>query len=147
MDNDQIKAIKAGLAALDTAISQTEAALRAATTPDDTRSLTSTLVDLRSERSRLQTQLDNLEAANVQVLGLQDETAAEAVPARAVSKQDLKAVHTQLEAAIEDRSMVAATIGFSQGVLSDAKKLRTMLAGKDPTQFPVKRAKPRKKTS
>src|SRR5436309_15793143 len=62
---DRIDAIKSGLAALDTAIGQTEAALRLAATPDDVRSLTSTLVGLRSERSRLQAQLDALEAANV----------------------------------------------------------------------------------
>ncbi len=124
MENDQIQAIKAGLAALDTAISQTESALRAATTPDDTRSLTSTLVDLRSERSRLQTQLDNLEAADVEV-GM----AAAASPKRTVSKQALKAVHKQLHGALEDRSMVSATLGFSKGVLRDAKKLRGMLTG------------------
>lgn len=66
MSNDQqITAIKNALAAIDTSIAQTEAALRTASNPDDIRSLTSTLVDLRSERSRLQAQLDNLESAQI----------------------------------------------------------------------------------
>jgi pyruvate/oxaloacetate carboxyltransferase len=128
MDNssDQIAAIKAGLAALDTAISQTQFALSQATTPEDTRSLTSTLVDLRSERSRLQTQLDNLEAADVQVGGPGLDMAASAA-ALTISKKNLKAVHKQLDGAMDDRSMVSATLGFSKNVLTNAKKLRTML--------------------
>lgn len=67
MNDDRINEIKDGLAALNDAIAQTEAALRAATTPDDTRSLSSRLVDLRSERSRLETELNNLEAAGIEI--------------------------------------------------------------------------------
>src|SRR4051794_27135941 len=94
---EQIAAIKSGLAALDMAIVQAEGAIRLAATADDIRSLTSTLVGLRSERSRLQAQLDNLEAASVEV--------QLAMPATALTK-----VHASLDAALVDRSIVTATL-------------------------------------
>ena len=118
----QIDAIKIGLAALDTAIAQTEAALRTSTIPDDTRSLTSTLVDLRSERSRLQAQLDNLEAANVEVQA----------PARAAAIAPLQ---KSLDAALVNRSVVKATLAFAKSVHGQAKQLRSI--GDNPTQPPV----------
>ena len=120
---DRIDAIKSGLAALDTAIGQTEAALRVAATPDDVRSLTSTLVGLRSERSRLQAQLDALEAANVIV----------EAPGPAAQVADLR---ESLDAALTDRSVVVATLKFAQRVHQDAKTLR--MSGDDPTQPTVK---------
>ncbi|HXJ37903.1 MAG TPA: hypothetical protein VNH18_01420, partial [Bryobacteraceae bacterium] len=116
-----------------------------AATPEDTRGLTSTLVDLRSERSRLQTQLDNLEAAGVEVRGMGVVMAAAAPPRRPVSKQDLKAVHRELHGALEDRSMVAATLEFSQSVLTGAKRLRMILAGDETASFPVNRTPNAKK--
>jgi predicted nucleic acid-binding Zn-ribbon protein len=73
MDKDkQIAAIKTALAAIDSEISKAESDLTTATDPDDVRSLSSTLADLRSERSRLQAQLDNLEAADVEVPPVSD---------------------------------------------------------------------------
>jgi hypothetical protein len=128
MDKDQqIAAIKAGLAALDSAIAQAEAALRTASTPDDIRSLTSTLVDLRSERSRLQAQLDNLEASSVEVQALGINASAPKVAAKsAVSKQEMKALHKQLSGAVTDRSVVDATLKFATGVKQAARRLRSI---------------------
>jgi hypothetical protein len=117
---ERIDAIKTGLAALDTAIAQTESALRAASNPDDIRSLTATLVGLRSERSRLQAQLDELEASAVDV-------AAPGATAAAIS-----ASLESLDAAITDRSVVKATIEFANRVHDDAKTLR--MSGDDPTR-------------
>lgn len=115
----QIEAIKTGLAALDSAIAQTEAALRTASNPDDLRSLTSALVDLRSERTRLQAQLDNLEAASVEV-----QTSALATT--------VTPLHKSLEAALLDRSVVSATLAFAQSVHDQAKRLRS--AGAESTE-------------
>lgn len=129
MDKDQqIAAIKIGLAAIDSAIVQTEAALRTASNPDDIRSLTSTLVDLRSERSRLQAQLDDLEAAIVEVQPVAGAPAALASRAAkgSATKADLKVLHKQLDAAITDRSVVDATLKFATGVKERAKRLRMM---------------------
>jgi len=129
MDKDQqIAAIKSALAAIDSAIAQAEAALRTASNSDDIRSLTSTLVDLRSERSRLQAQLDDLEAAIVQVepVGGAPVTLAARAPKGSSKKADLKVLHKQLDAAITDRSVVDATLKFATGVKERAKRLRVM---------------------
>ncbi len=67
---EQIAGLEVALAAINAQIAQQEAALRAASDPDDIRSITSTLVELRSEQTRLQAQLDNLRAAAVEVSAL-----------------------------------------------------------------------------
>jgi hypothetical protein len=123
---EQVDAIKAGLAALDSAIAQTDAALRTASNPDDVRSLTSTLVDLRSERSRLQTQLDNLEAALVEV----------APPARANAIAPLQ---ERLTASLTDRTVVAATLTLAKSVHEQARELRSI--GDEPRPKPRARKK------
>jgi hypothetical protein len=115
-NDDQIAAIKSALAAIDSAISQSEAALRTASNPDDIRSLTSNLVDLRSERSRLQSQLDNLEASSTEVQAIG-------------GSNQMKALGKQLDAAITDRSVVRATLKFSGAVKAQAKRLRILGGG------------------
>jgi hypothetical protein len=119
--NEQIEAIKAGLAALDTAISQTQAALATATNIEDTRALTSRLVDLRSERSRLQVMLNNLEAADVEVAGMQ---AAD----RPVAPKGLKSAHQKLATVHEDRTLIKAAMGFSGDVLKNSADMRQILS-------------------
>jgi predicted nucleic acid-binding Zn-ribbon protein len=129
-DDQQIAAIKTGLAAIDSSIAQTESALRSASTPEDIRSLTSTLVDLRSERSRLQAQLDNLEAGQVVVppLGTGQQRATSASPRTgSVNKSQLASLHRELGDSITDRSVVNATLKSAQSVLKSAKRLRTIL--------------------
>jgi hypothetical protein len=124
-DDQQIAAIKTGLAAIDSSIAQTESALRSASTPGDIRSLTSTLVDLRSERSRLQAQLDNLEAGQVVMPPL---GATSALPRTgSVNKSQLASLHRELGDSITDRSVVNATLKSAQAVLKSAKRLRTIL--------------------
>ena len=118
---EQIEAIKAGLAALDTAISQTQAALAAATNLEDTRALTSRLVDLRSERSRLQIMLNNLEAADVGAVSM------EAAETAAVSKERLRGVHQRLATVHEDRTFIKVRLRFSGDVIKHATALRQML--------------------
>ena len=140
--DQQIAAIKAGLAALDSAIAQTEAALRTASTPDDIRSLTSTLVDLRSERSRLQAQLDNLEASSVEVQPLGIGASAPKIATKsAASKQEVKALHKQLTGAVTDRSVVDATLKFATGVKHAARRLRSIGESGPNTALAKKRSK------
>jgi len=129
-DDQQIAAIKTGLAAIDSAIAQTESALRSASTPEDLRSLTSTLVDLRSERSRLQAQLDTLEASQVVVPALgAGQPGATSASSRtgSVNKSQLASLHRELGDSITDRSVVNATLKSAQSVLKSAKRLRTIL--------------------
>jgi predicted nucleic acid-binding Zn-ribbon protein len=121
---EQIAAIKAALAALDSAIAQTEAALQTASNPDDVRSLNATLVDLRSERSRLQDQLDNLEAANVAV----------EAPASAIAP-----IKKALDQSLHDRGVVKATLAFGKAVHGHARKLRQAIG----SQAPAPRSKRR----
>ncbi len=140
--NQQIAAIKSALAAIDSAIAQAEAALRTASNPDDIRSLTSTLVDLRSERSRLQAQLDNLEAATTEVAALGQPAVAAPDTSRgnpSMTKAELKSLHGKLSAAITDRSVVDATLKFAQGVSKNATRLRA--AGSAATDPGPKRRK------
>jgi hypothetical protein len=132
-DEQQIAAIKTALAAIDSSISQTQSALTSASNPDDIRGLTSTLVDLRSERSRLQAQLDNLEAAGVTVPPVPAEALAvrTATPRKAsLSKSDLDLLHKHLGDAITDRSVVNATLKSARAVVKNAKRLRVF--GDDP---------------
>lgn len=128
-DDQQIAAIKTGLAAIDSAIVQTESSLRSASTPEDIRSLTSTLVDLRSERSRLQAQLDNLEAAQVVVppLGARQPGTSASSRTGSASKSQLASLHRELGDSITDRSVVNATLKSARSVLKSAKRLRTIL--------------------
>jgi septal ring factor EnvC (AmiA/AmiB activator) len=130
MSNDQqIATIKTALAAIDTSIAQTESALRSASTPDDIRSLTSTLVDLRSERSRLQAQLDNLEAAEVAVSSAgagPRSSASDPPPATPVSKSQLASLSKQLGESIVSRSIVNATLKSARSVVKNARRLRAI---------------------
>jgi len=139
----QIAAIKAALAAIDAAIAQTEAALRTAATPGDVLSLTSALVDLRAERARLQFQLDNLEAAAVEVapLGAAETRARVAAAARSTPAREVKALENKLTAAITDRAVVAATIKFATDVKRLAKQVR-MMGEPPPRPKPRRRKKP-----
>jgi hypothetical protein len=126
---EQIDAIKIGLAALDSAIAQASAAMSSASTPDDIRSLSSTLVDLRSERSRLQAQLNNLEAAG----------AAVGAPGPVTAVAPLKA---KLNAMLTDRATVKAALTLGKTVHGIAKQLRAAIGGV-PTE-PI--VKPRSRT-
>jgi hypothetical protein len=128
---EQIAAIRAALAAIETAIAQTEAALRMAATPDDVMGLTAALVDLRSERTRLQFQLANLEAA-----------AVVAAPVRSAPSATVQALEKKLNAAVIDRSVVQATLAHAIGVAKLAKNVR--MIGDEKTA-PVS-AKPKKKS-
>jgi hypothetical protein len=133
MDNDQqIAAIKSGLAAVDAAIAQTESALRAASNFDDIRSLTSALVDLRSERARLQAQLDNLEAAQVEVLAPDAAPPAKMTRVMAAKQKKMMALHQELADTLADRTVVDATLKLAAGVHDRAKTLRELIA--EPTK-------------
>jgi type II secretory pathway component PulJ len=125
---EQIAAIRAALAAIETAIAQAEAALRMAATPDDVMGLTAVLVDLRSERARLQFQLANLEAAAVGV-----------APLAAAKSATTQALEMRLNAAVIDRSVVQATLAHATGVAKLAKNVR--MIGDDTTLSVLARPK------
>jgi hypothetical protein len=128
--DEQIAAIRAALAAIETAIAQTEAALRMAATPDDVMGLTAALVDLRAERARLQFQLANLDAAAVTV-----------APLGAAPSAKVQTLEKQLNAAVIDRSVVEATLKHATGVVRLAKNVR--MIGNDTTSLAI--ARPKKK--
>jgi len=137
-NEQQIAAVKAALAAIESAIAQTEGALRSAATHDDVLALTSALVDLRAERVRLQFQLANLEAAAVVVQPLADAApagAARSMAPRSVRRgaarsrsaardRKLKTLEKQLTTAVTDRTVVVATLNFATDVTKMAKTLR-----------------------
>ena len=128
MDNDrEIAAIKSGLAAVDAAVAQTESALRSASNVDDIRSLTSALVDLRSERARLQAQLDNLEAAQIEVLDHDVAPTAKKKREIAARQKNMKALHQELAETLADRTVVDATLKLAAGVHVRAKSLRELI--------------------
>lgn len=137
-NEQQIAVVKAALAAIESAIAQTEGALRSAATHDDVLALTSALVDLRAERVRLQFQLANLEAAAVVVQPLADAAPAAArsmaprsvkrtaARSRAAAARDrkLETLEKQLTTAVTDRTVVVATLNFATDVMKMAKTLR-----------------------
>ena len=65
-NEEQIAALRRELASVETSLAKTETALLTAT-PEDRMALSAVLIDLRAERTRLQFQLANLEAASVVV--------------------------------------------------------------------------------
>jgi hypothetical protein len=121
----QIAAIKSALGALDVAVAHAESALRGASDIDDIRSLTSALVDLRSERARLQAQLDNLEAAKVEALGPDKAPAPKPDDPR---DKKVETLQKQLEGTLEDRTVVNATLKLAAGVHKRAKTLRKLVS-------------------
>jgi hypothetical protein len=127
--DQQIAAVKAALAAIESAIAQTEGALHTASTPQDVFALTAALVDLRAERARLQLQLANLEAAAVVVEPLGG-AAAIGAPARASRgiapgrKAQMKTLEKQLTTAVTDRSVAVATLAFATDVIDKARSVR-----------------------
>jgi chromosome segregation ATPase len=124
----QIEQLKTALAAIDNAISQTQAALASSsTTADDVRSLRATLIDLQTQRSQVQTDLINLQASDTEV-----EPLAAAPPAAAVAETE--GLHKQLDASITDRTAVAATIQHAATVRDNASRLRAVIAGAPPTK-------------
>ena len=150
MNTEQIAAVRAALAAIESAIAQTEAALRMAATPDDVLALTSTLIDLRAERVRLQLQLTNLEAAAIVVQPLAREalesvggTPAAARRGPATRAREMRSLEKQLKTAVTDRTVVAATLTFATDVMRMAKTVR--MIGDDTA--PPKAARTRKKAS
>ena len=64
-----IQDLKDGIAELDAAIADTEAQMQTNLPPDVSRALSARLIGLQGDRSGLQAQLDNLQAAAVEVTG------------------------------------------------------------------------------
>jgi hypothetical protein len=145
---EQIAAIRAALTAIESAIAQTEAALRMASTAADVMALTSTLADLRAERARLQFQLANLQAAEVEVTPLAAPVArarAAAAPRAAggPSSAEMKAISKKLTTAVTDRTIVEATLKFATEVKDLAATVRTI--GDNPRRPLPKPRKTKKK--
>lgn len=131
--DQQIAALRVALAATEASIASTQAALNNAIVPQDIAALRSMLVDLKNERTRLQFQLANLEAAAVEVAP----AAAPAVGARAVmplgaasarrsaaSRAKTRAATRELKATLADRTVAEATLKLAEQVLASARKLR-----------------------
>jgi len=131
--NEQIAAVRAALAAVEAALAQTEAALKTAADPQDVMALTSALIDLRAQRSALQLQLANLEAAAVVVQPLGAARSASRSQLESVGEDEededaagMRSLQKELHAAVTDRRVSAATIAFATEVLDKAKAVRAM---------------------
>ena len=112
----QLDAIRNGLAAVDNAMARVQAQLPFATGPDLKR-LNAQLAALRSRHFNLNMQLANLEAAATTFKPLGDDESAR-----------LQALSDALDDAILDRAGVAATIDFAAAVLEKAGELQQTLA-------------------
>ena len=131
--DQQIAALRVALAATEASIASTQAALNNAIVPQDIAALRSMLVDLKNERTRLQFQLANLEAAAVEVapaaapaVGARAAMPLGAAPARrsAASRAKTKAAARELKATLADRTVAEATLKLAEQVLASARKLR-----------------------
>ena len=109
----RIDAIRKALAAVESAIIQTEGALKMASTSSDVLRLTSQLADLKAQRQSLQFQLANLEAADGEIAPISEESAAK-----------LQALSAEMDNAILDRTVVSATIDFTNALLAKVSDLR-----------------------
>jgi septal ring factor EnvC (AmiA/AmiB activator) len=118
---EQIANLKTTIAAVDSAIADTQAALQSpSTTADDIRALRATLIDLQAQRSGLMADLINLQASTTEV---------EAMPLTAAQAAEADSLHGDLHAAVADRSIVAATIARASAVGDKANKMRSLVMG------------------
>jgi hypothetical protein len=113
----RIAALEQALAAIEVAIARVEAALPAAATPADVRRLNAQLASLKSERLSLSMQLANLRASEATI-----------TPLGVADTQRLTALGTELDNAIVDRTVVAATIDFASEVIDKVRGLKDGLA-------------------
>lgn len=114
---ERIAALGKALAAVESAIIQTENALKVAFTIEDVLSLTSQLADLKAQRQSIQFQLANLEAAESEVTAISPEGVAK-----------LKELSGEMDKAILNRAAVAATIDFANALLVKIAELRKAAA-------------------
>ena len=133
--DQQIAALRAALTATEASIASTQSALNNATVPQDIAALRAMLVDLKNERTRLQFQLANLEAAAVEVSPLAAPASVArgmmpsgAAPGRrsAASRANTRAVARELKATLADRTVVEATLKLAERVLASARQLREL---------------------
>jgi hypothetical protein len=151
--DQQIAALRAALAAVESSIVNTQSALNNATIPQDIAALRSILIDLKAERARLQFQLVNLEAAAVEVAPLGVPPTARALTRRGAAstrkpaprRAAMRAVEKELMAAVADRTVAQAALALAQRVLASARKLRDS-QGEEPTRIASKRNHGRTKT-
>jgi chromosome segregation ATPase len=113
---ERIETLKKALAALEAAIAQTEAALRMAANPNDILRLTSQVADLKAQRQSLRFQLANLEAAEGEIMALSPE-----------STERLKVLAGDMDKAILDRTVAAATIDTVNDLLGKVSEIRKTL--------------------
>lgn len=132
---EQIDHVKAALAAVNSAIAQTQAALLNASTVEDMQALQNTLIDLQAERSQLETNLIDLQAAQTEVEPLNSASmqASSAAPLN-LSQRQITEVHKlrdSLKTSVVARGVTEATLTHATKVAEDAAKLRTILKSAD----------------
>jgi prefoldin subunit 5 len=113
----RIEALERALSALEVAIARVESALPAAATSADVKRLNAQLAALKSERFNISAQLTNLRASTATIAALDTGSA-----------DRLKVLSTELDNAIVDRTVVAATIDFAALVIDKARELKDGLA-------------------
>ena len=128
MNADQIRSALSGIEA---SITKVTAALPVASNLNDISDLNDQLVSLKAERTRLQFELANLEAAETEVAPLAMTAGGGTVTAAgsprklsADDKKHAKALTKELDAAVGDREMVTLALDQSQKVLDKVKELR-----------------------
>jgi hypothetical protein len=133
---EQIDAIKAGLAAIETAIARAQAALSEATTVDEVARLNNLIVNLKAKRTELQLQLLNLQSAAVAVAAPRAAqprafTAKESIQGRALTRG--------LNQAAANQKFVAAALKHATGVSRQVDQLGKLLkrAGPAPRKKPT----------
>ncbi len=113
-----IAAIETTLTGVSVAISQVQAALRSAATLDDVKRLNSQLASLQATEFNRRMQLANLKAAGATVPALSAEDV-----------QSLNSLAADLDNAIVNRTVVAATVDFATDVLAKAKSIEGLVTG------------------
>ncbi len=144
MTKDQIQQ---QLAAIESSISSVTAALQQASNVNDVASLNNQLVRLKSERTRLQLMMINLESAAAPAAAPAVAMAAGAAPGTAMAlaphqprvklnaeqKKSVKQISKALQASISDRRLVQAALDHSNDVLKNVHRLNMVLSGSNST--------------
>ena len=123
MNADQIRSALAGIEA---SITKVTAAFALASNLNDITDLNNQLVSLKAERTRLQLELVNLEAAATEVAPLAMRAGGKLSPDE---RKQAKAIAKQLDAAVANREMVTLALDQSKTVMAQVKQLRSIGSG------------------
>jgi hypothetical protein len=125
---ERIDALQKALAAIETAVAQSQTLRQTKFDPDAVQQLTSQLAELAEVQAALKARLANLQMAGEEIVTISPDNASH-----------IRALSADLERAIVDPSAFAFTFNFVSAVSGKVSALLNALPGNDDWPFPIRR--------